>query len=49
MFKVNSKGRPHWHRSGVFIANFQNISHCSSLYIVNFEHVIPGCEDASKT
>ena len=30
-----------WRRSGVFIVNFEHISHlCSSVSIVNFEHVI---------
>ena len=29
--------RHHWHRSGVFIVNFEHISHCSSVSIVNFE------------
>ena len=32
-----------WLRSGVFIVNFEHISHLSSsLSIVNFEHVIVG-------
>ena len=35
--------RCYWRRSGVFIVNFQHISHlCSSVSIVNFEHVIAG-------
>ena len=38
MFKVNNKTR-----FGVFIVNFEHISHlCSSASIVNFEHVIAG-------
>ena len=36
MFKV-------WLRFGIFIANFEHISHlCSDVSIVNFEHVIAG-------
>ena len=36
MFKV-------WLRFGIFIANFEHISHlCSNVSIVNFEHVIAG-------
>ena len=34
--------RRHWHRSGVFIVNFEHISHFVSVSIVNFEHVIAG-------
>ena len=34
-----------WRRFGVFIVNFEYISHlCSSVSIVNFEHVIAGWE-----
>ena len=48
MFKVNSEdtktariSKRHWRRFGVFIVNFEPISHlCSSVSIVNFEHVI---------
>ena len=33
--------RRHWRRFGVFIVSFEHISHlCSSVSIVNFEHVI---------
>ena len=32
--------QPHWRRSGIFIVNFGHI--CSSVSIVNFEHVIAG-------
>ena len=35
MFKVRS-------HSGVFIANFEHITHCPTDSIVNFEHVIAG-------
>ena len=35
--------RRQWRRFGVFIVNFEHISHlCSCLSIVNFEHVIAG-------
>ena len=35
--------RRHWRRFGVFIANFEHISQlCSSISIVNSEHVIAG-------
>ena len=35
--------RRHWCRFGVFIVNFEHISHlCSSVPIVNFEHEISG-------
>ena len=41
MFKVNS--RRHRRRFGVFIVNFEHISHlCSSVSIVNFEQVSAG-------
>ena len=44
MFKVNSEdtktariSKRHWRRFGVFIVNFEHISHlCSSVSIVNF-------------
>ena len=32
----------HWRRSGVFIVNFEHISHCSKVSVVNFKHVIAG-------
>ena len=33
--------RCHWHHFGGFIVNFEHISHlCSSISVVNFEHVI---------
>ena len=35
--------RRHWHRSGIFIVNFEHFTPCSSVSIVNFEHVITGC------
>ena len=31
-----------WRRSGVFIGNFEHISHLVRVSIVNFEHVITG-------
>ena len=35
--------RCYWRRSGVFIVNFQHISHlCSSVSNINFERVIAG-------
>ena len=43
MFKINNKPpkRRQWRRFGGFIVNFEHISHlCSSVSIVNFEHVI---------
>ena len=45
MFKVSIKTskRRQWLRFGVFIVNFEYISHlCFSVPIVNFEHVIAG-------
>ena len=38
---IKTPKRRHWRRFGVFIINFEHISHlCSSASIVNFEHVI---------
>ena len=35
--------RRHWRRFGGFIVNFEDVWHlCSSVSIVNFEHVIAG-------
>ena len=53
MFKVNNKdtkttAMAFWNsrRFGVLIVNFERISHlCSSVSIVNFEHVIAGWEE----
>ena len=49
MFKVNNRNMRarceirHWRHSGIFIVNFEHISHlCSSVFIVNFEQVNPG-------
>ena len=40
---IKTAERRHWRRSGVFIVNFEHISHlCSSVSFVNFEHVIAG-------
>ena len=33
-----------WRRSGVFIVNFEHISHFSAVSIVNFEHIIADWE-----
>ena len=46
MFKVNNKDTrtTPWRRSGVFIVNFQHFTPCSSVSIVNFEHVIADWE-----
>ena len=35
----------HWRRSGVFVVNFERISLCSSVSIVNFEQVHAGWDD----
>ena len=49
MFKVNSKDtRMTSLASRAFSTNFEHISHRSSVYIVNFEHLFPRCEGASK-
>ena len=43
MFKVNNKDTKTmlWCRFGGFIVNFEHVSHlCSSVSVVNFEHVI---------
>ena len=47
MFKVNNKDTrtTPWRRSGVFIVNFQHFTPCSSVSIVNFEHVIADWEE----
>ena len=45
MFKVNNKATKTtpWRRFGGFIVNFEHTSHlCSSVSIVNFEHVTAG-------
>ena len=45
MFKVNNKDTKTtpWRRFGVFIVNFEHISHlCSNVSIVNFEQVNAG-------
>ena len=48
MFKVNNEDtKTTRRRFGVFIVNFEHISHlCSSVSFVNFEHVIAGWEAA---
>ena len=42
MFKINNKDTRStpWHRSSVFIVNFEHFTPYSSVSIVNFEHVI---------
>ena len=44
MFKINKKytRMTSMHRSGVFMVNFEHISHLVLVSIVNFEHVIAG-------
>ena len=45
MFKVNNEEaeRRHWGRSGVFIVNFEHVSHLPLVFeYVNFKHVIAG-------
>ena len=52
MFKVNNKDtkRHHWRHFGVFIVNFEHISHlCSSVFIVNFEQLNTGWVDLLVT
>ena len=40
---IKTPKRRHWRRFGVFTVNFEHISHlCSSVSIVNFEHVNAG-------
>ena len=40
---IKTPERHYWRRSGVFIVNFEHISHhFFSISIVNFEHVITG-------
>ena len=33
---IKSAEGPHWHRSDVFIVNFEHFTPCSSISIVNF-------------
>ena len=42
---IKTSERRHWRRSGVFIVNFEHKSPCSSISIVNFEHIFAGWED----
>ena len=39
--------RPHWRRSGVFVANFEHIP-CASVSVVDFEQVNAGWEVSLK-
>ena len=41
--------RRQWHRSDVFIVNFEHISLCSSVFIVNFGHAIAGWENSENS
>ena len=42
--------RRHWCRSGVFVVSFEHITPCSSVSIVNFEHlIIRGYPQSSRT
>ena len=46
---IKTLKRRQWRRFGVFIINFEHISHlCSSVSIVNFEHVIAGWDFLRK-
>ena len=38
---INIPERRHWHRSGIFIVNFEHISHLVLVFL-NFEHVFAG-------
>ena len=45
---IKTPKRHQWRHFGVFIVNFENISHlCSSFAMVNFEYVITGWDDAN--
>ena len=47
---IKKPTRRQWCRFGVFIVNFEHISHlCSSASIVKLEHVIAGWYSNSKT
>ena len=39
---INIPKQRQWRRSGVFIVNFERISHLSGASVVNFEDVIAG-------
>ena len=44
---IKTPKRRQWCRFGVFIVNFEHISHpCSSVSFANFKHVIAGWEAA---
>ena len=43
MFMIKTPERRHWRRCGVFIVNFEQISHCSGVSIVDFEPVDVSC------
>ena len=45
MFKVNNKtpDRRHWRRSGVFIVNFEHISHLSLVFLLFNRDLNRGC------
>ena len=43
---IKTSERRHWRRSGVFIVNFEHISHLVLVFLfVHFEHVIVGWDD----
>ena len=45
MLTIKTPERRQWRRSGVFIVNFEHISHlapCCNVSAFNFEHVIAG-------
>ena len=47
---IKTPNRCQWHHFGVFIVNFEHISHlCSSASIVNFEHVLAGWYNANDS
>ena len=41
---IKTPERCHWRRSGVFIVNFEEISHCSGVSVVDFEQLNAGWE-----
>ena len=41
---INTRERHQWSRSGIFIVNFEQISHVSVVSIAEFEQVNTDCE-----
>ena len=39
---IKTPERRQWRRSGVFIVNFEHISHLVLVFLYNFEHLIAG-------